>query len=58
MAVTQQVNETAEKAQAATQATISTAATPKPEQIQAARPATPQKTGGLLSRLMKKLLNK
>lgn len=58
LAVTQQVNETVEKAQAATQATISTAATPKPEQIQAARPAMPQKTGGLLSRLMKKLLNK
>lgn len=61
LAVTQQVDEAAAH-HSATQATVNTAAeTPKPEQVQAAR-ATPahaqQKSGGLLSRLMKKLLNK
>lgn len=59
LAVTQQVNETASAGvQSATRATVNTTAVPKPEQVEAARPATPQKTGGLLSRLMKKLLNK
>ena len=57
LAVTQQVSE-ATGTQSATQATVNTAAVPKPEQVQAARPATPQKSGGLLSRLMKKLLNR
>lgn len=58
--ITQQVNE-APSAQSATRATVNTSATPRPEQIRAARANeahTQQKTGGLLSRLMKKLLNK
>ena len=58
--VTQQVNE-APSAQSATRATVNTSATPRPEQVRAARANeahTQQKAGGLLSRLMKKLLNK
>jgi len=58
--ITQQVNE-APSAQSATRATVNTSATPRPEQVRAARANeahTQQKTGGLLSRLMKKLLNK
>lgn len=58
--ITQQVNE-APSTQSATRATVNTSATPRPEQIRAARANeahTQQKTGGLLSRLMKKLLNK
>ena len=58
--VTQQVHE-APSAQSATRATVNTSATPRPEQVRAARANeahTQQKTGGLLSRFMKKLLNK
>ncbi|WP_430472095.1 alpha-glucan phosphorylase [Wielerella bovis] len=61
LAVTQQVSENATN-QSATRATVNTAtAAPKPEQVQAARASAAhekQKSGGLLSRLMKKLLNK
>ena len=58
--VTQQVHE-APSAQSATRATVNTSATPRPEQVRAARAIealTLQKTGVLLSRFMKKLLNK
>ena len=58
--VTQQVHEVP-SAQSATRATVNTSATPRPEQVRAARANeahTQQKTGGLLSRFMKKLLNK
>lgn len=62
LAVTQQVSETAATNQSATRATVNTATVaPKPEQVQAARTSAAheqQKSGGLLSRLMKKLLNK
>lgn len=57
LAVTQQVQESA-GTHSATQATVNTSAAPRPEQVQAARPQQEQKSGGLLSRLMKKLLNK
>ncbi|XXQ68463.1 alpha-glucan phosphorylase [Neisseriaceae bacterium B1] len=60
LGITQQVQETsgAGVQNSATQATINTASvTPKQEQVQAARPAQ-QQSGGILSRLMKKLLNK
>lgn len=61
LAVTQQVSESTAN-QSTTRATVNTAtAVPRPEQVQAARPSAAheqQKTGGLLSRLMKKLLNK
>ena len=58
--ITQQANE-APSAQSATRATVNTSATPRPEQVRAARANeahNQQQTGGLLSRLMKKLLNK
>ena len=58
LGITQQVHE-APAASSATQATVNTSAAPRPEQVQAASSQQPQKTsGGLLSRLMKKLLNK
>lgn len=59
LTVTQQVNETA---QSAKHATVNTAiAAPRQEQVKAATASAShaqQKSGGLLSRLMKKLLNK
>ncbi|MDK4545282.1 alpha-glucan phosphorylase [Kingella kingae] len=58
LGITQQVHEVP-AASSATQATVNTSAAPRPEQVQAASSQQPQKTsGGLLSRLMKKLLNK
>lgn len=58
LAITQQTNEKTSSVDSSTQATVNITAAPEPEQVKAARPKTPQKTGGLLSRLMKKLLNK
>lgn len=58
LGIMQQVHEVP-AASSATQATVNTSAAPRPEQVQAASSQQPQKTsGGLLSRLMKKLLNK
>ena len=60
LTVTQQTGNTA-ATQSATRATVDTSATPKPEQVRAARPSpahAKQDEGGLLSRFMKKLLNR
>ena len=60
LTVTQQTGSAA-ATQSATRATVDTSATPKPEQVRAARPSpahAKQDEGGLLSRFMKKLLNR
>ena len=58
--ITQQVNEDTASGHSATQATVSTHthAAQRSEQEQAAQSQQAQKSGGLLGRLMKKLLNK
>ena len=58
--ITQQVKEDTASGHSATQATVSahTHAAQRSEQEQAAQPQQAQKSGGLLGRLMKKLLNK
>lgn len=58
--ITQQVKEDTANGHSATQATVSTHthAAQRSEQEQAAQPQQAQKSGGLLGRLMKKLLNK
>ncbi len=58
--ITQQVKEDAASGHSATQATVNThtQASSGSEKVQAAQPQQAQKSGGLLGRLMKKLLNK
>ena len=58
--ITQQVKEDTASGHSATQATVSTHthAAQRSEQEQAAQSQQAQKSGGLLGRLMKKLLNK